>query len=154
MLACNYCLTQKESSAQKTGHSATFMSIVLVSHSYSLKLRLHSCAYVTLAFGYGIKSVQFKFSVSTNARMRLSDHWVTFVLRMRYFSIDPFSDWNANASHTHTIPVVLNQVYGAISLATVWDCMGLLTHTDTQEKGTHILARSERKCTAYAVKET
>ena len=37
---------------------------------------------------------------------------------MRYFSISPCSDWNANASHVHAISVVLNQVHGASSLAT------------------------------------
>ena len=43
--------------------------------------------------------------------MRLPD-----VCSMRYFSIIAIE--NANESHTHAIPVVLNQVYGAASLAT------------------------------------
>ena len=64
---------------------------------------------------YKIESVQFKFSVSTNAyafMWRLHDRYITFwSVRVAIEAQMPF--------YMHAILVVLNQLYGAGNIATL-----------------------------------
>ena len=66
-----------------------------------------------------MKSVEFKFSVSTDVYVFVWQLCDPCSVRSRYFFISACSYWNAYVSNAHPIQVGLKQVYGAGSLTTL-----------------------------------
>ena len=62
-----------------------------------------------LAFVCRIEPVLLEFAVSTNTYAFVWRVHGPCSMRSRYFLIGPRSDWNAYASHTRPIPVVLTK---------------------------------------------